>query len=195
MPGTDDGRTAADPGEPGALAGMLAARLTEVLGQPVQVGDLRRLTGGANRETWSFTASLPGPGTRRRLVLQRDPPGEDRSDWKGGMALEARAIAAAARAGVAVPPLVDAGSDPAVAGAPYLITGYVDGETIARKILRDPRYERARGGLAAELGRTLARIHAIPAQEVPGLPVRDPLERLRATTTNSASRSRPSRSP
>ena len=200
----DDGGKAADAGEPGVLAGLLAGRLTEVFGKPVRVADLRRLTGGASRETWSFTASGEpfakpsgepsagpsgepdagpdaGPGAGRRLVLRRDPPGEGRTDWKGGMALEALAIAAAAQAGVAVPPLVDAGSDPAVVGSPYLITDHVDGETIARRLLRDPQYERARAGLAAELGRTLARIHAIPAEAVPGLPAADPLERLRAT--------------
>lgn len=161
------------------LADQLAARLTEVLGQPARIEDLRRLTGGASRETWSFTAR-PAHGEPRRLVLRRDPPGEDRGT-EDGMALEARAIAAAARAGVAVPPLVDAGSDPATVGAPYLITEHVDGETIARRLLRDPRYENARAGLAAELGRTLARIHAIDADTVPGLPAGDPLERLRAT--------------
>jgi aminoglycoside phosphotransferase (APT) family kinase protein len=169
----------ADAGDPGALAALLAGRLTEVLGQPVRVPDVRRLTGGASRETWSFTA-FAGHAEPRRLVLRRDPPGEDRAEWKGGMALEARAIAAAARAGVAVPPLVDAGTDPAVVGAPYLIMEHVDGETIARKLLREPRYERARAGLAAELGRTLARIHAIEPDAVPGLPAAEPLERLRA---------------
>ena len=169
----------ADPGDPRVLAGLLAARLTEVLGVPAAVPEVRRLTGGASRETWSFTAR-PAGGEPRRLVLRRDPPGEDRVAGRGGMALEASVLAAAARAGVAVPPLVDAGTDPAVAGAPYLIMDHVDGETIARKLLRDPQYERARAGLAAELGRTLARIHAIEPEAVPGLPSAEPLQRLRA---------------
>ena len=155
----------ADTSDPRVLADLLAARLTEVLGQPAGVADLRRLTGGASRETWAFTA-LPGQGAPRRLVLRRDPPGPGRPE---GMAVEARVLAVAARAGVAVPPLVDAGTDPAVVGSPYLIMGHVDGETIARKLLRDPQYERARAGLAAELGRTLARIHAIAPEAVPGL--------------------------
>ena len=94
--------------------------------------------------------------------------------------MEARVLAVAARAGVAVPPLVDAGTDPAVVGSPYLIMDHVDGETIARKLLRDPQYERARAGLAAELGRTLARIHAIAPEAVPGLAANEPLEGLRA---------------
>jgi aminoglycoside phosphotransferase (APT) family kinase protein len=85
------------------------------------------------------------------------------------MAREAAAIAVAGRAGVAVPQLVDSGIDPAVLGAPYLISEHVDGETIARRLLRDPQYADARAGLAAELGRTLARIHSIPVGAVSGL--------------------------
>ena len=166
----------ADTSDPRVLADLLAGRLTEVLGQPAGVADVRRLTGGASRETWAFTALL-GQGAPRRLVLRRDPPGTGRPE---GMALEARVLAVAARAGVAVPPLLDAGTDPAVVGSPYLIMDHVDGETIARRLLRDPQYERARAGLAAELGRTLARIHAIAPEAVPGLAADEPLEGLRA---------------
>lgn len=142
------------------LAKVLAARLG------ADVRELRQLTGGASRETWSFEAD------GQRMVLRRDPPGDPRAE---GMAREAAAIAAAARAGVPVPPLVDTGSDPAVLGAPYLITGFVEGETIARKLLREPRYATARSGLAAELGRTLARIHTIPVDAVPHLEAADPM--------------------
>jgi aminoglycoside phosphotransferase (APT) family kinase protein len=95
------------------------------------------------------------------------------------MAREAAAISAADRAGVAVPRLVDHSIDPAVLGSPYLITEYVDGETIARRLLRDPEYAQARAGLATQLGRTAARIHAIALDEVPGLPAYEPLEQLR----------------
>jgi aminoglycoside phosphotransferase (APT) family kinase protein len=161
--------------DPAVLSSRLADRLTEILGEPVEVADLRRLTGGASRETWSFTALSRG-GRPRRLVLRRDPPGAERPE---GMTREAAAIAAAGRAGVAVPRLVDSGSDHAPLGAPYLISEYVDGETIARRLLRDQRYADARAGLAAELGRTLARIHSISVDAVPGLTWVDPIEGLR----------------
>ncbi|MHC1561354.1 phosphotransferase family protein [Actinomycetospora sp. C-140] len=158
------------------LADQLARRLTDVTGAAVTVEDLRRLTAGASRETWSFTARTDG--RRRDLVLRRDPPGADRPD---GMALEAASIAAAEAAGVRVPPLVDSGTDPATVGAPYLVTAHVDGETLGPRLLRDDRYADARTGLAAELGRTLARIHAIPLDAVPGLAAADPVDALRAT--------------
>jgi aminoglycoside phosphotransferase (APT) family kinase protein len=149
------------------LASLLAARLTTVFDGEVRIDGLTRLTGGASRETWSFEAGA------RKLVLRRDPPGMDRPE---GMAREAAAIAAAARMAVPVPRLVDTG----VLETPYLITEYVPGETIARKLLREDRYATARTTMAAELGRTLARIHAIPPDTVPGLEEYEPLARLRA---------------
>lgn len=163
--------------DPDVLAGLLERRLAAVLGDGVRVSGLTRLTGGASRETWSFTAD-GADGRERRLVLRRDPPGTDRPE---GMALEAAAIGAAHAAGVPVPRLVDSGSDPAVLGSPYLITEHVDGETLARRLLREPEYAAAREGMAAELGRTIARIHAVPVETVPGLDPVDPIEHLRAS--------------
>lgn len=159
------------------LAELLARRLSVVFGSAVEVTELCRLTGGASRETWSFTAT-PAAGPSRRLVLRRDPPGLPEPD---GMAREAAVLTAASRAGVPVPELVDHGADPATVGAPYLISRHVEGETIARRLLRDPQYAQARSGMAAELGRTLARVHTIPAVEVPGLECPSPLAQLRAT--------------
>lgn len=52
------------------LAPVVAAHL----GAGHSVADLRRLSGGASRETWSFTAVAPD-GSRVPLVLRRDPPG------------------------------------------------------------------------------------------------------------------------
>ncbi|MBP2366232.1 phosphotransferase family protein [Pseudonocardia parietis] len=167
----------ADPADPDVLGLLLGHRLSAVLGAEVSADTPTRLTGGASRETWAFTAQ-PATGQARRLVLRRDPPGADRPD---GMAREAAAIAGAHAAGVPVPLLVDSGTDPATLGAPYLITEHVEGETIARRLLREPRYAAAREGLAAELGRTLARIHTIPLEAVPDPVAADPLEQLRAT--------------
>ena len=157
-----------DVADPKVLGELLERRLGEpVAGPPV------RLTGGASCETWSFTAG------GRRLILRRTPPGHDREP--AGMAREAAAFAAAQAAGVAVPTLVDSDTDPAVVGSPYLITEHVDGETIARRLLREDRYADARAGLAAELGATLARIHSVPLDTVPDLPTVDPLASMRET--------------
>ncbi|HEU5083182.1 MAG TPA: phosphotransferase family protein, partial [Acidimicrobiales bacterium] len=141
----------------------LADRLTHVLRRELDdpdlaVGDLRRLTGGASRETWAFTAG------GERFVLQRARPGSPRGE---AMADEAALLRAAAAAGVPVAAVVSASGDPAVLGAGYLVSRFVDGETIARKILRDDAYATARSRLAADCGRALAGIHSIPTDVVP----------------------------
>jgi aminoglycoside phosphotransferase (APT) family kinase protein len=45
----------------------------------------------------------------------------------------------------------------------------VDGETIARRILREPEYQHVRGTLAYQCGEILARIHSIGREHIPGL--------------------------
>ncbi|GAB2865862.1 hypothetical protein GCM10027176_79510 [Actinoallomurus bryophytorum] len=152
-----------------ALTGHLTARLTEVYGEPVEVTGLNRLSGGASRETWAFDAD------GRPLILRRDPPV---APAHTDMAREAAVLTVAARGGVPVPHLVDHGDGAGTIGAPYLIMERLTGETIPRRLLRDERFAGVRPGLARSLGAILARIHALPPDEVPGLPAGDPLEDL-----------------
>ena len=148
-------------------AAGVAARLERVVGGPVD--RLERLSGGASRETWAFTAG------GRPLILRRDPPGRP-ADF-GSMALEAAAIQAAAAAGLAVPDLVavDNGDGLGTAG---MVMARVDGETLARRILRDPGFAGARAALTGQLARFMAGLHRIPPGDVPGLPEPDPLAYL-----------------
>lgn len=140
-----------------------------------EVRDLRQLSGGASRETWAFEVA-PSSGPSRPLVLRRDPPLAPRPDL---MALEAKATEAAAAAGVPEPAIVASGVDPAVLGAPFIISEFVEGETLARRILRDDAYADVRPRLAAQCGELLARIHSVPVESVPGLESADPLQRSR----------------
>jgi len=135
--------------------------LEAVLGAPVE--GLSRLSGGASRETWALTAG------GRDLVLRSGA-------GTGGVALavEAEAMTAATRAGVPVPEVAGTGE---LDGRPYLLMARVDGETIPRRILRDPVLTRP--GLAAELGGLLARLHSVPLAEVPDVTAEgDPLTGL-----------------
>jgi aminoglycoside phosphotransferase (APT) family kinase protein len=79
---------------------------------------------------------------------------------------------------VPVARLIDHGDGAGTIGSPYLIMERLTGETIPRRLLRDERFAGVRPGLARELGTILARIHALPPGEVPGLPAGDPLEDL-----------------
>jgi aminoglycoside phosphotransferase (APT) family kinase protein len=154
-----------------ALGGVVAG----ALGEPeVEVEGLRRLSGGASRETWSFDARR-ADGTTSGLVLRRDPPGAPGS----GMGREARLLSAAAVAGVPVPGIVATSDDPAVLGSSFIVMERVEGETIPRRILRDDAYAAVRPMLAAQCGEALAAIHRIPPSDVPGLEHPDQVEAFR----------------
>jgi aminoglycoside phosphotransferase (APT) family kinase protein len=130
------------------------------------VDGLRRLSGGASRETWSFSAD------GEAMILRRDPPGAA----KGGMQMEAALLRAAADAGVPVPGVVASGDD-------WIVMQHVDGETIARKILRDDDYAAARPRMAKQCGEILAALHRIPTDVFP-LEEPEPLGTWRATLDN-----------
>lgn len=153
---------------------QLATRLTEVLPGAPDVAELRRLTGGASRETWSLEAD------GRPLILQRARPGSpaDRS-----MNREADLLRAAHEGGVPVAEVVAAGPPEGVAdeilGSGYLVCSFVHGETIARKIQRDDAYAEARPRFAADCGRALAAIHAIDPARAPGLDRSDQVTQFR----------------
>lgn len=153
------------------MLGAMAAveELTEVLRDALAVGrieGLTRLSGGASRETWIFDAD------GRRLVVQRQRPGDGRD-----MAVEAAVLRAVAAGGAPVAPVVASGVDPG--GSSFIVSEAVAGETIARKIQRDDEFAEARRLLPAQFGRALARIHAIDADSVDGLVETDQIEQYR----------------
>jgi aminoglycoside phosphotransferase (APT) family kinase protein len=146
----------------------LAAALGDRLGGAVS--DLRRLSGGASRETWAF--QLDG----QPLILQRS---RVTGAAKASMMQEAALLRAAMQSGVPVPPLVDASDDPSIVGAAFLVMHAIEGETIPRKILRDEQFADARPRLARQCGEILARVHAIPIEGVPGLEKSDQVVQFR----------------
>jgi len=138
------------------LRELLENYASEQLGHAVHVTSLERMSGGASRETWSFVVQ-DGEG-ERRLVLRRDPPGAPaRSNRTGEIDL----LRAAGAAGVPVPVVVWAPEGDEL-GSPGFVMNHVEGETIARKILRDEEFAHARTVMAAQCGEILARIHATP---------------------------------
>jgi aminoglycoside phosphotransferase (APT) family kinase protein len=143
----------------------------DVLGRLLggEVTGLVPMLGGASRQTWAF--ELDG----RALVLRRDPPGALRG---GAMEREAALLKAAARTGMPVPEVIAASDDASALGAPWLVMTRLEGETIARRILRDEMYDGARAQLTGQLARSLAALHAGPI--VDGLAEYDVLALLRA---------------
>jgi aminoglycoside phosphotransferase (APT) family kinase protein len=157
------------------MAGRLRSWLAGQLGAPaaeVQVHGLRRLAGGASRETWAFEleAAAGFEGERRRaLVLRRDPPGRG---GEGDRSLEFRVVRAAGAAGVPVPRAHFCCADLGVLGTAFYVMDFVPGEVLPRRLLRDERYAGAREKMAGQLAEIAARIHRMPADaaELRGLP-------------------------
>jgi aminoglycoside phosphotransferase (APT) family kinase protein len=154
------------------LAAALGARLGG------SVDGLRRLSGGASRSTSAFDLAVTGQDTRP-LVLQLDrskgPATQAQAQAQGQRAqMEATLLRAAQANGVPVPTVVALGEDDGL-GAAWLVVERLEGETIPRKILRDPVWADARAALTAQCGQALAGIHAVAPSSVAGLPPRDPL--------------------
>jgi aminoglycoside phosphotransferase (APT) family kinase protein len=139
--------------------------MTPVCGSGTVV-DVRRLSGGASRETWSFDL-VDGGGARHGFVLRRDPGGHT---GESARSTEYQLLEAAAAGGVIVPRvrhLLEPGDE---LGDGFVMDR-VEGETIPRKILRDEEFAPARPHLAAQCGDIAARIHAIDTNALPKLPV------------------------
>ena len=139
------------PTEADTVAAVLAAAAARHFGGPASIEKLARELGGASRQTWSFDAVVKGE--RHGLILRRDPPilrpgrsgkaGNERSTSLD-RATEFRVLAAAHKAGVRAPePLFELTAGDGL-GEAYVMRR-IGGTAIARKLLRDPPYEKARG--------------------------------------------------
>lgn len=156
----------------------LAAQLGELLhrvGRTGSVADLRRLSGGASRETWS--CQLVDGEAREPLIVQRQRAATSGSG--PGMVAEAVLLRLAGGAGVPVPAVV-ADDDGSTVGAPTIVMEHLPGETIARKLLRDDEWATARSRLTTQAGAALAAIHDLPLDGLPKLRETDQLAELRA---------------
>ncbi len=148
--------------ESSAAGTELTTMLSQLL-DDAEIHGLHRLSGGASRETWRFEAD------GRPLILQRQRSGDVRD-----MLVEAGVVRAAGRGGAPVPELIDARRRDD--GMAFMVLEAIDGETIARKILRDDDFAAARPRLVTDFGRALARIHGIDTSTISGLVHTDQVE-------------------
>ena len=144
------------------LAGRLSSVLSEHYGSPVEVTGATLVTAGARRVNAVFDATIDGE--ERKLVLTLMPAGEE---ILNPISVEAAAIELAERGGVRVPNVELASDDPSSLGGPFMITRFVAGETVPRRVLRLVA-ERGHGATVVEqLGESLARLHAISVDDAP----------------------------
>jgi aminoglycoside phosphotransferase (APT) family kinase protein len=144
--------------------GRLTGAMRRHLGVQVVVDEVRLLGGGASRQIYAVDVIVSGE--RRALVLRRDPEGRAEA---AARRVEFDVVTAAYAAGVAAPKPWFALDEADGLGSGYLMAR-VDGETIASRILRERRLERARSVMARQCGEILARIHSVDLAGLPGLP-------------------------
>ncbi|MDO8287736.1 MAG: phosphotransferase family protein [Parvibaculum sp.] len=149
------------------IAAPLAAALTREIAGVTGIENLKRLSGGASQETWAFDARQ---GDKLIPLILRRAPGGDRekSATAAGLETEAALIKLAGEVNVPIPPvrLVLKEADGVGRG---FIMDRVEGETIARKILRDDEFVKARPMLARQCGEILARLHSVDMAKLPPL--------------------------
>jgi aminoglycoside phosphotransferase (APT) family kinase protein len=107
-------------------------------------------------------------------VLRRDPSGHS---GQSDRSIEYAVLEAAAAARVAVPK-VRRLLEPADGLGSGFVMDRVEGETIARRILRNDEFTEARTQLAAQCGEAAARIHAVDAAALPELSVQGPRDQV-----------------
>jgi aminoglycoside phosphotransferase (APT) family kinase protein len=142
----------------------IAALCDRHFGAPLE--HLKRLSGGASQESWMLVCA------GQAYVLRRNPQGVRASDNALPKASEAAIITAAAKAGIAVPRVSFICDDEDAIGEAYVMD-FIEGETIARKILRDAEFDAVRPNLAAQCGEMLAALHHIEVDGLPDLPFSD----------------------
>jgi len=169
-------------GEVNPIAEPLAAAVARQIDGVNGIENLRRLSGGASQETWSFDAT--GEGKTVPLILRRSPGGDRAtSETAAGLETEAQLIKLAEGLGVPIPPvrLVLTPEDGVGRG---FVMDRIEGETIARKILRDDEFADARPKMARQCGEILARLHKADMSKLPNLrtsAARDEIEQYAKT--------------
>jgi aminoglycoside phosphotransferase (APT) family kinase protein len=158
----------------------LADSLGALLGSGAVEG-LERLSGGANMETWSFDWIAPG-APPEALILRRLPAGVAAAPegdlLPRELAVEAALLRQAGAAGVPVPAVRRELTPADDLGEGYLMTR-LGGEALPARLFRDPAFAPGLARLAADCGRALAAIHAMPVAPLPrGLPRAGHGERL-----------------
>ncbi len=140
------------------------------------VAGISKLSGGASQETWSFDIVTASGNVG--AILRRAPKGFGAAPARAaGLDAEAALMQLAYEAGLPSPRVLHVLDADDELG-PGFIMARVEGETIARKILRDAQFAGARPKLARQLGQIAAGIHGLPHAKLPPLKQRTASEEI-----------------
>jgi aminoglycoside phosphotransferase (APT) family kinase protein len=131
------------------------------------VAGAAKLSGGASQETWTF--DIVHPDGNIGAILRRAPKGYGAAPSRAvGLENEAILMRLAFEADVPSPRVLHVLRPEDDLGTGFTMQR-VEGETIARKILRDEQFATARPLLARQLGTIAAGIHGLPRAKLPVL--------------------------
>jgi len=131
------------------------------------IANAAKLSGGASQETWSF--DIVHPGGHAGAILRRAPQGYGAAPGRAaGLDAEAVLMQLAHDAGLPSPEVMHVLRPQDELGTGFIMQR-IEGETIARKILRDDEFAKARPLLARQLGGAVAGIHALDKAKLPKL--------------------------
>ncbi len=142
------------------LQNALQEQLRALTHGDARIENLKLLAGGASQETWALDLFLENgePRGEYALVLRRQLGGKIYPDALD-LAREFRVMQIAYASDVWLP--YPQAFLPALLGRPAALLHRKEGETIGRKIVRDPALQAVRAKLPAQMGAMLARIHRI----------------------------------
>jgi aminoglycoside phosphotransferase (APT) family kinase protein len=144
------------------LASGLARFLGERWGRRVNVGNIDQSSAGARRLNVLFDAD---DGERvHRLVATIIP---NMNMLITSIPDEAAVLRVAERAGVTVAHVHFDTNDASYVGGPFFITTRIDGETVARRVLRLVADQRHGDRISYEIGASAAKLHAVKLTEAP----------------------------
>lgn len=161
-----DGMNGASERADGLEAAM--ASLVGRIAPGARLTSLKRLSGGASQESWL----IEGEADQGLIeyVLRRAPGGDgEKRDDAIGLQAEADVIRAARTHDVPAPEVITMLTDRDSLGTGFVMRR-VHGETVARKIFKESRFDAIRPLLAGQCGAALARISQVPITACPPLP-------------------------
>jgi aminoglycoside phosphotransferase (APT) family kinase protein len=128
--------------------------------ESAKIMGLRKMPGGASKETWAFDLRLNNSKTNEVLPMilriERNSSLPVSIDLKQEFCLTKEVYTH----GIEVPKPYWYGED--MLGNHFCIVERIDGETIVRRLQRDDQYKKARNLVPAQLAKILANIHRIP---------------------------------
>ncbi|HYB23996.1 MAG TPA: phosphotransferase family protein [Solirubrobacteraceae bacterium] len=166
---TGDAPTRSAPDRTAAIRARLGEVLSELLGASLP-GAVRRLSGGASRETY-----LCDCGECGELILQCEHAGKPTGEPPGQAAL----LEAAARAGVPVARVLAHGADDHILGAAWTLMETLPGSADPKQIVPAPDAD-SRPELLDSVAQALAAVHRMPTDTALAPLVEEPLAQLRA---------------